>query len=201
MEVELFNFAGEVITKAPFRAAFELAWREFQQQGSVSFQIPAIDVLILDGEDNVYLTKRVGVPLNTTAFSVIEAGQTSESVLRSAYRFNFSRPITICHNFGYEYETELMKKDTAVMTVAKKMDTVTIPHKRLIGKKMFDFPMLTTMYVGRFDGELELNKGSLVKLPLEQLCKGLAEAPQLFTTSVDQIVGRYLANKDEPRYH
>jgi len=198
--VRVLDLEGNYQNVSSIRDYFIRATLEFSRFGEVSQQIPAVDLLLMDSTNNVYLRK-TDVGLSTTLDSPVYLGDDHDSQLRQAFYNLYQTPLRVVA--AADYEKELAERELSLYTVVKKLSQESIIHPKLFSNsKLFRLPMLTTTYVGRFDGELGNKQGvQLVKFLLEDLCDALRMRPQLFTPVVDLIVGRHLVPPVPITYH
>jgi len=201
-KVHLLDLEGRYLSEDTFQNVLISAVSEFVENGAVPFQIPAVSLFFIDGENNITLEK-TPVGWDASIGRAIFSHEDKNSALKNSYRFNYSDSIHVSDDFNYE--ADIMTYDTKKIAVAKEVYQGSMNHPRLMkNNALFRFPMLTTIYLARFDGRLDLTRARKTsvqaKIPLEELCERLKYQPQLFTPVVDRFIGRYALNQALVRY-
>jgi isopentenyldiphosphate isomerase len=175
--------------------------KEFKKKGKVTKQLHTLRIFIMNAHGGIYLTKRSKLKKENTLLydktigAHLRGDETEEyTVLREAAE-ELGFPAAVLNET--EFATAIAEADLTLIGVFKKIETI----NRFIAKYKYkdgtysEFPQITTIYIGVFDGPIKFKDGETSGIEIyypDEILEELKTNPGKYTEDVKTLLPKYL---------
>jgi isopentenyldiphosphate isomerase len=200
-KIQVFTLAGEFSGMQDKTEFYNQIRHEYAHSGKVTRQVHTVRIFLMNASGGIYLTKRSKLKkensllYDKTIGAHIRGIESAEyTVLReSAEELGF--PAAVLNDT--EFTTSLFEADLRIVGVFKKVETINnfIAKYRYLDGTFSEFPQITTIFIGVFDGPVKFRDGETSGIEIyqpDELIEEFKKYPERYTHDLKTLIPRYL---------
>jgi len=197
--LEVYDLKGKFLKVQERNKFYADIKKEFEQKGKITKKIKQVRLLLTNSQGRIYLQKRSKLKkenpdlYDKTIGGHVAKGYTANMAVIKECAEELGFPAAILS--PEEFQEAIKGTDLSIIGIFKKIDHITkFESVRVIGKKHFIQPVISSFYIGYYDGAIRFVDGEssgVEVYAVNELKQEMKTHPERFTEDLKFMIKKY----------